>query len=205
MVKMKTSRSLFFLILTLLFAGCGDDIKRVNFQISIEPIESVYIGDANITNEDVHLALQDTLSRELKYHYGLKKGSVVDNNVYNFLVHYKMILKEDIFSTINFSGLPMTLYTCENDLQSTNGIRWVRSNEKISGKYVFEGYSNANDMAQENMLDDIKELCLKIDVSEKTTDILGNLKGYEYTSNIVRIPAQEVKDMLDGLGVPYDE
>ena len=204
MMSRSVLASLLILVLSLLFAGCGDDVKRVHVYFDLEPIRSVYIDDVNITDAAVNKRILGLAGRELEYVRGPKTGEFVDNNIYNFLVQYKMILDEDIFLSLGQEHFFTEVYTCDNFDQRTI-IGWVRSKEQIEGKYVVEGYSAANDLAQDNLLDDIKDLCTKLYQSEKMSDILGNLSGYENTSNEVRIPAQEVKDMLDGLGVPYDE
>ncbi len=193
-----------FIVSILFFIGCGDDVKRVHVYFDLEAIDSVYIDDVNITDAAVNKIILGFLGRERSYVRGPKTGTVVDNDIYNFLVQYKMILNEDIFLSLGQEHFFTEVYTCDNFDQRTI-IGWVRSKEQIEGKYVVEGYSAANDLAQDNLLDDIKDLCTKLYQSEKMSDILGNLSGYENTSNEVRIPAQEVKDMLDGLGVPYDE
>ncbi len=193
-----------FIVSILFFIGCGDDVKRVHVHFDLEPIRSVYIDNVNITDVAVNKRILGLAGRELEYVRGPKTGEFVDNNIYNFLVQYKMILDEDIFLSLGQEHFFTEVYICD-DFNRRSSIGWERSKEQIEGKYVFEGYSAANSFAQMNMLDDIKDLCTKLYQSEKTSDILGNLSGYENTSNEVRIPAQEVKDMLDGLGVAYDE
>ncbi len=198
------NKNLFFLVLSLLFFGCGDKVEHIHFNIRLEPISSAYLADINTTSVDVIQRLENSLNHQHKYVNGIKEGVLVDNNIYNFLMHITMLLDKDILPISNV-GVPAKLFTCNNELYWTTDFDWIPSYDKGNGTYVFEGYITANNIASLYMLDKATDLCLKVETSDLISDMFGNLKGYEYTSNVVRIPAQEVKDMLDGLGVPYDE
>ncbi|NRA62321.1 MAG: hypothetical protein HRU25_15765 [Psychrobium sp.] len=73
---------------------------------------------------------------------------------------------------------------------------------KIEGYYHFDLYLESNRMAQQYSLDQIGDLCIHYEFSRGGTNYGGD--AYQITSNTIVIKAQEIKDMLDEVGISYD-
>ena len=66
-------------------------------------------------------------------------------------------------------------------------------------KFIYKMHDTANSMAERGFFDNVEDLCVKIDMYHD-----GMSEKYDYTSNEARIPAQEIRDMLDDLGIVHD-
>ena len=177
------------------------DLSRITEQSINKTLEYERLGDPVISQ-----ALLD--ARRQLYN---DNGGIVNSSVYTY------IFKLPIKSVINIFDLPASSkdktirsYFLTQRCAIPSGKSGFGYNlkpdltvpTKIEGYYHFSLYLESNLMAQQYFLNHIGDLCIAY------TNIMGgtNYGGdyYNITSNTIVIKAQEIKDMLDEVGISYD-
>jgi len=175
----------------------GKDVHSAHVIIDAEEISSVYVDDANIS-EVRKENFRKYLNVKRVYAVGDKTGQTVDNDIYNFLVKFSISSPYDIHSTFRITrSFNLNVYKCNNRLVGSSMNSYFVNIK--DNKFIYEMHSTANSLAQYGFFDKVEDLCVNIDMHrDRMTD------KYDYTSNEARIPAQEIRDMLDGLGIVHD-
>ncbi len=178
--------------------GCSKEEDYANATIKIAPIYHAYPQDLNWSSSEIKV-IEDTLKQTRTS----DNGTIVDNNTFNFLMMVPVSTKDNITKTFKLYGggyqLPLLMNKCGSN-DAMFAIADLRQESIDSnGTYHYFSFGNSNALKARGYFDHITDLCLKLRVSEDTME-----KKYLYSSNTVVIPAQEIKDMLDGLGIPYE-
>ncbi len=189
------------LIFSFMNGGCSKETDSKTVTIALSPIYSTYPDDINETQVYKAIA-RDTLLNRLTYEPGVKQGQIVDNSIFNFLITFTFSSSKDlrsIFTLIEHDDVRVIFYKCDSPAKNKNILLREDKKNKVNGKYNYQVYAFSNYWASYGFFDDITDICLKVNdtLNTQTTE-------YNYTSNTVVIPAQEIKNMLDGLGIPYE-
>ena len=182
--------------MVLLIFGCSKETDSAVVTMKASPVYYAYPNDLNWSSDKITM-LEDSLSLPVF----ADDGTVVDNNVFNFLMIIPLTTKDDIakiFKLYKIDSVPVTMRKC------SSGRAYAIANTDLqmidnNGTYHYMSFGRANALKAKGYFDKIDDLCLRLGVSEDT-----QTQKYDYTSNTVIILAQEIKDMLDELGIPYE-
>ncbi len=188
-------------IFLIINSGCSKKTDSQIAEITISQIYSTYPDDINET-QTYKEREKDTLTNELRYENGVKEGQIVDNGIYNFLMPLVFTSKEDLrnlFPLIEHADVKITYKKCASSGRGKLIILREKNKTQTNDNFNYPVYTYANYWASYGFFDNIDDVCFKVDdtLNTQTTE-------YDYSSNTVVIPAQEIKDMLDGLGIPYE-
>ena len=191
----------YLLILTVfLMFGCSKEEDYANATIKIAPIYHAYPQDLNWSSSETK-----EVEKALALPEYTEEGCLIDNNVFSFLVIVPLSTKDDIEKRFKlYEGgdhVAIIMNKCgSNDrMYLVSSLIRKSTNWEVNGTYNYFAFDYASELKARGYFDHITDLCLKIHESEDTME-----KKYLYSSNTVVIPAQEIKDMLDGLGIPYE-
>ncbi len=189
------------LIFSFMNGGCSKEIDSKTVTIALSPIYSTYPDDINET-EAFKETRKYVFTTTRRYLAGDKEGEVVDTNVYNFLVSIYISVNENMknkFSLNESASIGFNYWRCDGSSRVWGGTFRDFPQKVNNGTFYYQDYISSPILAQRGFLNNIGDVCLKIDESLNT-----QTTEYNYTSNTVVIPAQEIKNMLDGLGIPYE-